>query len=83
MYNPVVSGRGKKKNKNIVSIADTMSEMGKQVNPSQLKVLSSERFELEPLVLNMKLKLTRLLSNFPGMSFSRKRMPLKSPKPSV
>ena len=60
MYDPVVSGRDKKKRKNIVSIADTMIKMGKQVNPSRLKVLSSECNGLEPLVQNVKLKLTRL-----------------------
>lgn len=60
MYDPVVSGRGTKKGKKIVSIADNIIEMGKQVNPTRLKVLSHECVELEPLLQNVKLKLTRL-----------------------
>lgn len=83
MYVPAVSGRGKKKSENIVSIADTVTEMGKQVNPGRLKVLSSECFELEPLVQDVKLKLTRLLSYFWGMSFSWNILPPRSPKPSA
>lgn len=60
VYDPVVSGRGTKKGKKIVSIADNIIEMGKRVNPTRLKVLSHECVELEPLLQNMKLKLTRL-----------------------